>query len=179
MGLKECPVCHARCFEDMDVCYGCLHSFERGPSRSPDEERQPAASASCGCGTARRGDIERRPMRADVAEGNGRVVPGEQHGGASDQPGATLGVAVRSDVPRVGSGPDVCGAGPFGVDEHPMKEETAEARAAAGSRLVHALDIVIGIRMAQDASDRVAAAATLPVWVEQADASDGWVVAGR
>lgn len=26
-GIKECPVCHARCFADMEVCYGCLHSF--------------------------------------------------------------------------------------------------------------------------------------------------------
>lgn len=27
VGIKECPVCHARCFADMDTCYGCLHSF--------------------------------------------------------------------------------------------------------------------------------------------------------
>lgn len=26
-GTKECPVCHALCFSDMDVCYGCLHRF--------------------------------------------------------------------------------------------------------------------------------------------------------
>lgn len=25
--VRECPVCHARCFSDMDVCYNCLHSF--------------------------------------------------------------------------------------------------------------------------------------------------------
>lgn len=28
--MKTCPVCHARCFEDMDVCYGCLHRFGQG-----------------------------------------------------------------------------------------------------------------------------------------------------
>lgn len=28
-GIKECPVCHARCFADMDVCYGCLHVFSK------------------------------------------------------------------------------------------------------------------------------------------------------
>ncbi len=27
--IKECPVCHARCFADMDVCYNCLHSFRQ------------------------------------------------------------------------------------------------------------------------------------------------------
>ncbi|MFR7747265.1 MAG: hypothetical protein ACLU06_07575 [Eggerthellaceae bacterium] len=29
---KECPVCHARCFADMPVCYGCLHVFAEGES---------------------------------------------------------------------------------------------------------------------------------------------------
>ncbi len=26
---KECPICHAVCFDDMDVCFGCLHEFSR------------------------------------------------------------------------------------------------------------------------------------------------------
>lgn len=26
-GTKECPVCHALCFDDMQTCYGCLHNF--------------------------------------------------------------------------------------------------------------------------------------------------------
>lgn len=33
--LKECPVCHARCFADMDVCYGCLHSFVHDETQIP------------------------------------------------------------------------------------------------------------------------------------------------
>lgn len=28
--IKQCPMCQAYCFIDMDVCYGCLYSFERG-----------------------------------------------------------------------------------------------------------------------------------------------------
>lgn len=35
-GIKECPICHARCFADMEVCYGCLHSFT-------EEENQTSA----------------------------------------------------------------------------------------------------------------------------------------
>lgn len=27
--MKVCPVCGSRCFDDMDVCYGCLHDFMR------------------------------------------------------------------------------------------------------------------------------------------------------
>ena len=30
--MKTCPVCRSRCFDDMPVCYGCLHDFERGIS---------------------------------------------------------------------------------------------------------------------------------------------------
>lgn len=26
--MKECPVCSAVTFDDMDVCYGCLHRFD-------------------------------------------------------------------------------------------------------------------------------------------------------
>ena len=26
--MKTCPVCKARCFDDMEICYGCMHRFE-------------------------------------------------------------------------------------------------------------------------------------------------------
>ena len=26
--MKTCPICKARCFDDMEVCYGCMHQFE-------------------------------------------------------------------------------------------------------------------------------------------------------
>lgn len=25
--MKTCPICKARCFEDMEICYGCMHRF--------------------------------------------------------------------------------------------------------------------------------------------------------
>ncbi|MFR4999395.1 MAG: hypothetical protein ACLUCU_02805 [Slackia sp.] len=31
--MKTCPVCGARCFDDMAVCYGCLHDFSRAMRR--------------------------------------------------------------------------------------------------------------------------------------------------
>ena len=30
--MKTCPICKARCFDDMEICYGCMHPFE------PNEE---------------------------------------------------------------------------------------------------------------------------------------------
>lgn len=26
--MKTCPICQARCFDDMEVCYGCMHRFD-------------------------------------------------------------------------------------------------------------------------------------------------------
>ena len=26
--MKVCPVCKSRCFDDMKICYGCMHKFE-------------------------------------------------------------------------------------------------------------------------------------------------------
>ena len=38
--VKECPVCHARCFADMEVCYGCLHSFKKDIEKSQEGTRR-------------------------------------------------------------------------------------------------------------------------------------------
>lgn len=40
---KTCPVCHALCFTDMDVCFGCLHHF--GNEGSSKTELQGAIDA--------------------------------------------------------------------------------------------------------------------------------------
>ena len=32
--FKVCPVCQARCFSDMEVCYGCLYHFPDEPQAS-------------------------------------------------------------------------------------------------------------------------------------------------
>ena len=46
--MKECPVCGAACFEDMEVCYGCLHSFEEGAQKGqvPHEQISQALESS-------------------------------------------------------------------------------------------------------------------------------------
>ena len=38
--MKICPVCSARCFDDMEVCYGCLHTFtnEFGADYAKEED---------------------------------------------------------------------------------------------------------------------------------------------
>lgn len=69
--IKECPVCHAWCFSDMDICYGCLHDFSKDKSsenialqdlqvsavqqsvnnsRQEDNQRADVRQASCSSG---------------------------------------------------------------------------------------------------------------------------------
>ena len=33
--MKTCPICKARCFDDMEICYGCMHRFEPEPEARP------------------------------------------------------------------------------------------------------------------------------------------------
>lgn len=45
--MKRCPTCGANCFDDMEVCYGCLHQFD-GPKAGgiPSEQIADALSVS-------------------------------------------------------------------------------------------------------------------------------------
>lgn len=44
--MKICPVCKARCFDDMDICYGCLHRFTEGEgAENAKPVNVPASSA--------------------------------------------------------------------------------------------------------------------------------------
>ena len=42
--MKSCPICNACCFDDMEVCYGCMHHFslkqERAFKRDICEKRE-------------------------------------------------------------------------------------------------------------------------------------------
>lgn len=40
--MKTCPVCKARCFDDMEICYGCMHRFEEGEGSGAQEAGKPA-----------------------------------------------------------------------------------------------------------------------------------------
>lgn len=45
--MKVCPVCSARCFDDMSVCYGCLHDFSRKPEESLGGVADFVAASAC------------------------------------------------------------------------------------------------------------------------------------
>lgn len=35
--MKICPICNARCFDDMDTCFGCMHRFNVASHDDPFE----------------------------------------------------------------------------------------------------------------------------------------------
>lgn len=102
-GIKECPVCHARCFADMEVCYGCLHPFT-------EEENQISAVSTTHIPISLevKGDLEESDLKVDGVKA-GVFESGELNADdlkrndfKTDNPKTEMplnDVAIRSDLP--------------------------------------------------------------------------------
>lgn len=66
--MKTCPVCGSRCFDDMAVCYGCLHDFSRPALAENDDAADPLR------GVSRFGEAFEDDCDVDDA-GEGRLRP--------------------------------------------------------------------------------------------------------
>lgn len=82
--MKECPSCKARCFDDMEVCFGCLHRFaaETSDVEKPSVQMAHALSDSPLLGDVRksvdlpaerRGNEEKAPSAPRVTGSIGEV----------------------------------------------------------------------------------------------------------
>lgn len=96
-GMKTCPCCHAKCFADMEVCYGCLHVFDdealpvvaeaardeaRGDEAACDEALSDAGvrdEAPCDLGAP--GTAEARLKSAQASEAPAKKRPSPLGGG--------------------------------------------------------------------------------------------------
>lgn len=101
--MKTCPICNSLCFDDMPVCYGCMHGFERDESHgrplagpTPLSAEAAGAAASAQAGAVSEGDR----MGGNAAE-KGKPSGGVGEEGPIDAPGAH-------------GGEDVLGAGGSG-----------------------------------------------------------------
>ncbi|WP_087881572.1 hypothetical protein [Arabiibacter massiliensis] len=63
--MKTCPICHARAFDDAEVCFGCLHRFADEPRPVPVPRPAPPAGAALEEGLAK--VREAAPIRASGA----------------------------------------------------------------------------------------------------------------
>lgn len=50
--MKTCPVCRSLCFDDMPVCYGCMHNFDRDGSCMGGHSDSAASSGRLAGGVA-------------------------------------------------------------------------------------------------------------------------------
>lgn len=72
-GTKECPVCHALCFDDMGTCYGCLHNFAADGGRADQKkgwssESDIGSENSAGPKGYTSGDLPLRERHCDAGE---------------------------------------------------------------------------------------------------------------
>ncbi len=84
--MKTCPVCKSLCFDDMSVCYGCMHDFDRDIPDEPEEAVPPvrpsaASAASYGSSGASAASSAATdvPMAQD-SDGGAQGFPRSQNG---------------------------------------------------------------------------------------------------
>lgn len=136
--MKTCPVCHARAFDDAQMCFGCLHRF--------DEPSQPVATA--------------RPV------GRPQPAPCPFSGGKPDGPAVRTAPRVRGDAssaaPRL-EGPPLDGLGWVVRFEFPGCASVEEVQGGAahvvriggtGQEELHPKSLVVSLRPDESASGR-------------------------
>ncbi len=167
--MKECPVCHARCFADMPVCYNCLHAF------SDDEARILAfEDAAYGQGSVSHSGSNEPPMEEQVPVEviASASAPADLSALYDLLPGVD-GLSVSMEEPFISGSAEPDGnllaEGTENADFAPVVETvvsdvvsadgTAAARGccASGSKTLRAdqlMQIVISIHVARDACKR-------------------------
>lgn len=92
--MKTCPVCRAVCFDDMEVCYGCLHRFAKDEGQTAplscegvgEGGSRPAMAA---VGSVPGGEIGRPPKaRAEGAPVSGRKATASSESPREDRSGS-------------------------------------------------------------------------------------------
>ncbi len=163
--MKECPVCKARCFTDMPVCYNCLHSF--GSSEPRDISRR-----TCVPGDGSLDGWLHSGEGSAPWEG-GREVPAASAAVFDEAPSdegdnAFLGPDGRLDDdegPMEAQSIEVAAVpvgGPFGITVNVPEGLTASCESKPGKpiRPDQLMEVIISIKVAQDARSEYGAAST-------------------
>ncbi|MCL2889345.1 MAG: hypothetical protein FWE65_02855 [Eggerthellaceae bacterium] len=72
--MKICPICNARCFEDMELCFGCMFRFETAQQAFADLSQSQEIPLQDGSGLP----IRPRPRHALPPYGNMGGVANQQ-----------------------------------------------------------------------------------------------------
>ncbi len=110
--MKECPICKAWCFDDMDVCYGCMHHFDAQGSGMSADPSSAAASTSEGATEVMEAVAPREPFAGAVPfverpdEGRGCSAEGLCSVDSSADGVAHARHAAKVDLPKQPTMPD-------------------------------------------------------------------------
>lgn len=109
--MKTCPICKARCFDDMEICYGCMHHFAEEPAMPVADDAQQrdapeSPDAAIGFESA---PAQETPSAHSAAEAPHRHAPARKDAphvfGAVDDEGEDYGAAGASASPYFADGP--------------------------------------------------------------------------
>lgn len=150
VAMKECPVCKARCFADMSVCYNCLHSFGSSEDQAASQIGEQPVLDAPGC----QGDPD--GYVPDWREEDGSVVEGYELALSEEE----VCVPLRAEesataAPLIQAAPIPAGK-PFGITVNVPEGlvascEYAEPKQVRPDQL---MEVIISIKVAQDASSK-------------------------
>ena len=101
--MKICPVCKSRCFDDMQVCYGCMHRFDaEEPEQNPAMDAAPSEGGELSEPRVRMAKTMQIPMVAQVPQKTEAVEqPSASEEVRPSEPVAELASVHESVIPVV------------------------------------------------------------------------------
>lgn len=144
--MKECPVCKARCFADMSVCYNCLHSFGSLEQKSAPQGTEPTVGNPAG------GQPDDDGFAVDWQEAGGAEADGCNRAFGQEAYSVSLAEENGGDV-SIAETAGIPAGEPFGITVS-IPEGLSAACECGAPQLVHAgqlMEVVISIKVAQDA----------------------------
>lgn len=154
--MKECPVCKARCFADMPVCYNCLHSFGSSERQDAAKVAERGADGGMGRWAGPGADAGGRQEQVEIpVAGFDDVFPGEP-------PSAPLlsksSLESEGGLERIVPVEETALAadGPFGITVNVPEGLSAACRRTEGGLLRpdQLMEVIISIKVAQDACSK-------------------------
>ncbi len=151
--MKECPVCKARCFADMPVCYNCLHSFGSSEQQDAAKTAERGADGGMDRWAGPGADVGGWQEQVEIpVAGFDDVLPGENPSASLPPKSSLEGEGCMERIVPVEE-TALAADGPFGITVNVPEGLTAACRRTEGGLLRpdQLMEVIISIKVAQDA----------------------------
>ena len=102
---KNCPVCGSVCFADMEVCFGCLHQFDKNDATPPTQQVDQAERSSIPHPPAMPANPGAAPSSATPPEGLQESYGEEELAALLEQMRCNFALPVQEQAPAQKKGP--------------------------------------------------------------------------